>query len=93
MHDLLFSILHSLSSALYPLSSILRLDPQSSKPAARFELASTAYETVALPIELRRHCSACCQLAPQVLRFSIHKLAAWRTKVVGEGIEPSTSGL
>src|SRR6185503_13253926 len=46
-----------------PLSSILY--PLSSKPAARFELTPTAYETVALPIELRRHCNARCQFAPQ----------------------------
>ena len=50
-----------------PLFSILH--PPSSKPAARFELASTAYETVALPIELRRHCNARRHLAPQFLRL------------------------
>ena len=43
---------------LYLLSSTLDV-----KPATRFELVSAAYETAALPIELRRHCSARCQLA------------------------------
>lgn len=37
---------------LYLLSSIL--DSSLLKPAARFGLASAAYETAALPIELRR---------------------------------------
>src|SRR6185503_18832310 len=46
--DPLFSILYPRSSILDPLFSILY--PPSTKPAARFELASTAYETVALPI-------------------------------------------
>ena len=53
------------------------------EPATRFELVSSAYETGALPIELRRHFSARCHL----------ELAVCVTKVVGEGIEPSTSGL
>ncbi len=51
-------------SILYSPSSILLLNPQSQsailgpfiivEPATRFELVFTAYETVALPIELRR---------------------------------------
>ena len=50
------SIFYPPSSIFYPHFSIL-------KPATRFELVSAAYETGALPIELRRHRSARCQLA------------------------------
>src|SRR5258707_12891129 len=59
-----FAIFDLLSSIVYLLISILP-----PKPATRFELVSAAYETAALPIELRRHLSAGASLRDTALHL------------------------
>ena len=61
------------------------------EPATRFELVSTAYETVALPIEPRRLVALAARL--RAVLTLVASGATNANRVVGEGIEPSTSGL